>query len=233
MVACHGLPAYLCKCNFYTMWADLGQQHIIYIEQKQLIAMKVFATVFTILIAATTMFGANAPEVTFTTIPAEKKFSLSINNLKQNADIRLQDEEGVILLEEKVTEKGSYAKLYNLDNLPKGTYYMSIRTSTKETVQPIELTEQGAYVDVSKRKDFFSPVIQSTEDHVDISLYNGKIADVKVTIFDAARDVVYEKSLENVVLVQKRYSTKKLKWGNYTMVVETPNDVYTHEFEVR
>jgi hypothetical protein len=196
--------------------------------------MKVFATVLTVLIATTAMFGVNnAPEVSFMPIPAEKKFSLSINNLNEEANIRLQDEEGVILLEEQVQEKGSYSKIYNLNNLPEGTYYMSIRTQTKETVQPIKLTEQGVDVDANKRKNFFSPVIRSTNDHVDISLYNGKIADVKVSILDAGRDVVYEESLENVLLVQKRYSTKKLKWGNYIMLVQTPNDVYQHEFEVR
>lgn len=195
--------------------------------------MKVFATVLTVFIAATAVFGADAPEVSFVPIPAEKKFSLSINNLKEEAKIRLQDEEGIILLEEQIQEEGSYSKIYNLNNLPEGTYYMSIRTRTKETVQPLQLTEQGVNVDVNKRKSFFSPVIRSTNDHVDISLYNGKIADVKVSILDAGRDVVYEESLENVLLVQKRYSTKKLKWGNYIMLVKTPNDVYQHAFEVR
>ncbi|NBC08725.1 MAG: hypothetical protein GVY26_16160 [Bacteroidetes bacterium] len=195
--------------------------------------MKVFATVLTVLIAATATFGANAPEVSFVPIPAEKKFSLSINNLKEAAHIRLQDEEGVILLEERVQKKGSYSKVYNLSNLPEATYYMSVRTRTKKTVQPIKLTEQGVDVDVSKRKHFFGPVIRSTNDHVDLSLYNGKIADVKVSILDAGRDVVYEEALENVLVVQKRYSTKKLKWGNYIMLVETANDIYQHEFEVR
>lgn len=194
---------------------------------------KFLMSTIALLIATVAVFGASAPEVTFMPIPAEKKFSMTINDLREPAKIKLQDESGIILLQEQAKTTGNYSKVYNLSNLPNGTYFMSIRTSTKETVQPVKLTTRGVEVDKSKRKDFFSPVIRSTEDHVDVSLYNGKIADVNVSILDAGQNVVFEESLENVILVQKRYSTKKLMWGSYTMVIETANDVYRSEFQVR
>jgi len=186
------------------------------------------------LLCTTTLFAAEVPEYTFTPIPTEQKFALTITKLKEDAKITLRDQEGIILMTETAKAAGSaYTKVFNLGNLPQGTYIMSIRTSIKETVQPIVLDARGVTVDGSKRKQIYSPAVKSTPKHVDVSLYNGQIADVKVSILDNNSRLVFEEELENVLLVEKRYSTEKLQWGRYTMIVETPYHVYSHDFAVR
>jgi hypothetical protein len=192
-----------------------------------------FTGILIALLCTTTLFAAEVPEFTFTPIPAEQKFALTINKLKEKAEIILRDQEGIILMNETADASGAYAKVFNLSNLPEGTYYMSIRTSTRETVQPIKLDKNGVTVVESKRKEIYSPTIKSTPKYVDVSLYNGKIDDVKISILDNNAQLVFEEELNNVLIVEKRYNTDKLQWGNYTMIVETPYDVYSRDFTVR
>lgn len=186
-----------------------------------------------VLLSAMTALAADLPKVSFSTIPTEPKFSMTIDGLKEDATISLRDTEGVILLREKTKGKGAYSKVYDLKNLPEGTYYMSIRTSLRETVQPIKLTTYGVEIDTDRRKKFYAPIIRPEKGYVDVSLYNGTISDVQITIFGNGQDVVYEEKLENVVLVEKRYSTKRLPRGQYTFVIKTPENVYNEAFRVR
>lgn len=194
---------------------------------------KLAITMAAVLFTAMNTWAADLPKVSFSTIPTEPKFSMTINGLKEDASIALRDTEGIILLEEQTEGKGNYSKVYNLSNLPEGTYYMSIKTSLKKTVQPIKLTAYGVEIDTGRRKEFYAPIIRAQEGQVDVSLYNGTAADVQITIFGNGQEVIYEEKLENVVLVEKRYSTERLPRGQYNFVINTPENIYNETFRVR
>ena len=184
-------------------------------------------------VSATALTANAMPTISMNPVPAEKKVTLSIEGLKESATILLQDETGQVLLRENTKEEANFAKLINLTQLSAGNYYLRVKTSLKEVVQPIVLTETEAIVNTSKQREFFSPIIKTNGGYIDISFFNGKVGDVEVAILDKSGNAVFQETLQNVVIVQKRYNVNNLRWGNYTFRVSTPNQVHYHPFDAR
>lgn len=198
-------------------------------------SMKKFFQLSIMLLGLSTVAVANTgfPSISLKHVPSEKKVTLSIDGLKENNTIILQDENGAVLLREETKGETSFAKLLNLSNLPAGNYYLRIKSSLKEVVQPITLTEEEAIINSDRQREFFAPVIKAQSGYLDISLFNNRVSDVEVTILDQKDNVVFTESLQNVVIVQKRYNLNQLHWGAYTVQLRTPEQVYQQQFSIR
>ena len=120
-------------------------------------AMKKIIQLTIVLFAVTSMSMANnlLPSITLKNIPAERKFSLSIEGLTEKAEITLSDIDGQVLLSQKTEGQKEFAKVFNLNQLPSGDYFLTVATSLRETVQPITLTETEVLVDYNKKREFF------------------------------------------------------------------------------
>lgn len=175
------------------------------------------------------------PLIKISAIPSEKKFALTITNLKENAEISLRDgENGALLVAEKASAEKPFAKVFNLKDLAAGKYYVSVKTSMQEIVQPITLTKYGVEADPNKVRKFYAPIFKvHNNKFVDVSYFAGKIDDVIVTIFNNNGTSVYKERLDNILLVEKRYDLNTLPWGRYTIQVETEDNVYLKEFDIR
>ncbi|MCB9039314.1 MAG: hypothetical protein H6557_22090 [Lewinellaceae bacterium] len=198
-------------------------------------AMKKIIQLTILLLSVTSMMAANdnLPSITLKNIPAEKKFSLSIDGLKETAEIILTDIDGQVLLSQDTEGKKAFAKVFNLSELPSGDYFLTVRTSLRETVQPIALTKTEVLVYPERKREFYSPVIRVEKQHVDVSLFNGRIGNVTVNILDNNNAQVFQEKLENVLVVEKRYNLNQLPWGRYTIEVVTESNTYYKAFSVR
>ena len=197
--------------------------------------MKKIIQLTILLLSVTSMMAANdnLPSITLKNIPAEKKFSLSIDGLKETAEIILTDIDGQVLLSQDTEGKKAFAKVFNLSELPSGDYFLTVRTSLRETVQPIALTKTEVLVYPERKREFYSPVIRVEKQHVDVSLFNGRIGNVTVNILDNNNAQVFQEKLENVLVVEKRYNLNQLPWGRYTIEVVTESNTYYKAFSVR
>ncbi|MCB0557919.1 MAG: T9SS type A sorting domain-containing protein [Lewinellaceae bacterium] len=184
-------------------------------------------------ITSLAMANDNLPSITLKNIPAEKKFSLSIEGLKGRAGITLTDISGQVLLSQETEGEKEFAKVFNLSQLPAGEYFLTVSTSLRETVQPISLTETEVWVNTDKKREFYSPVIQLKEDYIDVSLFNGRIGNVTINILDKNNERIFQEKLENILVVEKRYRLDQLLWGAYTIEVVTPSNTYYKAFTVR
>ncbi|HMQ46970.1 MAG TPA: hypothetical protein PKA00_08125 [Saprospiraceae bacterium] len=173
------------------------------------------------------------PVITVKDVPAEKKFSVNIEGLKEAAILELKDANGDVLLKQEIN-KGPFAKVFNLEQLPEGAYYFHITTGLKETVQPIDLKETGAYIDSSKQKEYYAPVIQVKDGYIDLSLYNNKISDVQITIVNKKNGFeLVRENLENVLVVERRYRLEDLPFGGYLFQVKTAHKTYYQDFRIK
>lgn len=190
-------------------------------------------TIVLFTVASMAMANDALPSITLKNIPAEKKISLFIEGLNEEAKILLTDIDGQVLLSQETNGEKEFAKVFNLNQLPRGEYFITVRTSLKEVVQPISLTGTEVLVNTEKKREFFTPVIRAEDDFVDVSLFNGRIGDVTINILDSNNEQVFQEKLENVLVVEKRYRLDKLPWGRYTIEVVTPSKSYRKPFEVR
>lgn len=201
-------------------------------------AMKKVIQLIVILFVVTSAAMANnyLPSVTLKGIPAEKKFSLTIEGMseREKVSITLSNEDGQVLLQEEAKGKKEFAKVFNLKQLPAGEYFLTVSTNLRKSVQPITLTSGEVLVNPDKRREFYSPVISvGGSEYVDVSLFNGRIANITVNIRNHGSELVFQEKLENVLVVEKRYRLDKLPWGQYTIEVITPDDTYYKTFNVR
>jgi len=163
------------------------------------------------------------PDVIIKKVDNEQKVSVTLNNLKSDAYVRIVDERGVTLIEEELEAVlPSAAKVFNLELLPAGAYDFIISTGKKETVQPVEVLKDDILIKKDQRQVYLVPTIKIGEDFVDVSWLNGKVSNMKVEIARPDGERVFEDEISNVIKVERRYNLKKLSRGEYTMIVTTP-----------
>lgn len=178
-------------------------------------------------------FGnAVEPEVRIATMADTKKFSLELSNIEPGATtITLYDVNGLALLNEKVG-KTHYGKVFNLANLPTGSYELVIETGNRDIIQPLELTIEGVDMDASLRTVYFAPIIRTNETSLDVTYFRGKMADVTVSIYQE-NELVFEEDFDNVIKVERRYDLSSLPKGSYNVMVNTDYKTYYKELIVQ
>lgn len=175
----------------------------------------------------------NFPNVKMNGVPAERKVSLVIEGLKANHTITLQDANAAVLMKESTGESYKYGKVLNLQNLPNGTYYVVIDSELKKMVQPLALTDNGVEIYENRSRTYYKPFIKVNDRHLDLSLFNGRLATVEVTIYNDKSEEIFTETLENVLTIERRYQMKNFAYGKYRIRVKTPQDTYYKEFVVR
>ena len=173
------------------------------------------------------------PKVKMNEVPAERKISLVMEGLKENHTIVLQDANAGVLMRESTGENRKYAKVLNLKNLPNGTYYVVIDSELKKMVQPLSLTDKGVKIYENRSRTYYKPFIKVDDQHIDLSMFNGRLADVSVTIYNNKSEEIFTETFENVLTVERRYLMKEFAYGKYTIEVNTPEDTYFKSFVVR
>lgn len=188
---------------------------------------------FFALVMHTQLTAADVPTITIRTTGFAKKVSLVVADLASHATVQLKDLQGNILLDERIKNAAQFAKVFNLEQLPAGTYRLVIITETRETIQPLTLTETGITVDENQREVIYAPAIICKNGFVDVSLLNNRLTTVEVSVFDAAGEKMFTDTQRNVLKVERRYDTSNLPIGNYLVRVSTPYRTYYKDLSVK
>jgi hypothetical protein len=163
----------------------------------------------------------------------DKKFYLSLENVSSQTSIKIFDNEGFVLIEEKANVSEPFEKIFNLENLKSGAYTLVIESDYKETVQPIMITSRGLIVDENKREEYFPAIIRQENSHVNVSLLNPTKSTVSFSIVNRQGELVFKEMLKDQLVVEKSYNLKQLAGGHYTVVVDTSKGLYTKDVSLR
>lgn len=162
-----------------------------------------------------------------------KKFYLALENVSVETSIRIVDVEGFTLVEESAAANETFEKVFNLENLKSGRYTLIIKSSYKETVQPITVTGRHLIVDESKRQEYFPAIINTVGESVNLSLLNPTKSQVTFSILNNAGDVLYRDVLKDMVTIEKIYDLSQMSEGRYTIRVNTSHETFYHNVNLR
>lgn len=166
--------------------------------------------------------------------PEEKKFSLLLHQLEQQAHtIQLHDQIGTCLLKENITDQSSFAKIYNLKNLPNGEYTLSIENEHKVLSQKITIEGSTIKIDTSNWKAIHKPHFVQTYNHLDLIFLQLENALTTIEIHNDAAEVIFHKEITTVGSICKRFNLENLAPGNYTFVVSVRDQVYQESISVK
>lgn len=188
-----------------------------------------------LLLAASTLtaFAKDAvPTVTIEKSGYEKKISVIIEHLKVPANVQITSATGSVL-EIEATEGERFAKIFNVSNLEEGKYRVVVITPSNEIVQPFSIKGDKLELKASEREVFFAPTLSWKNDALDVMMFNNRLVDVKVKLFDEYGNTVFEDSMQNVLKVERRYNLNELNRGKYTVQVETPRKAYFKDIVVK
>ncbi len=181
---------------------------------------------------ATAANEADQLNVFIKAVPGSQKVSVSLQGLRGETVIRLMDQNEVLLLQQATTEP-TFGKVLDLSGLKEGKYEIQISTENKEIVQPVMLEGTSVKVPSEWREVYFSPVVRVEGSTVDLSWFNGKIADMKVRISDLNGSIIYSEDINNVVKVEKRYNLSKVEHGDYIITINTPRRTYYENVTIK
>ena len=143
------------------------------------------------------------------------------------------DKNGVRLVSEEISAEAKPAmKVFNLKNLPAGSYSVVVAMDNKETIQPITITEEDIFIEEGLRQVYLVPTIKVGDKYVDVSWLNSRISDLSFEIMSPEGTTIFEDELNNVFKVERRYNIEQLRKGEYTMIVSTPYKAHYRKLEV-
>jgi hypothetical protein len=172
---------------------------------------KVIAAIILLTVGIGLNAGTGAKEKSVkVSVENQKAVILQLNNLTNGTEISLKTEAGAVLFTDQVTE-AAYAKVFNLKSLEEGNIYLEIESDEQLEILPIKVTDTSAYLEKSAEIVIEKAIIKVNGDMAKV-FFGQNAGGTKVTLFDAANDIVYRHTAEGGM---KTYDLSDLSAGTY------------------
>ncbi len=154
----------------------------------------------------------------------EKSLNFEMDATLEKTAISIIDTEGTIIYSESVTAANLYSKKFNLNNLPKGGYFLKVEDSLRETI--FAFSVEDSKIVIAERNVNAKPVFRRKEGKVYLNLLNLDEKDVKIKVLDSSDDILFEETISNTTLVEKVFNFENALDGNYTISVQDKMNSY-------
>lgn len=162
-----------------------------------------------------------------------QKFALELTGLNSTCQIRIEDKQGFVLLQEAVEATDLYRKMFNLEQLPVGTYNLLLRIDHREIVQPFSIANGSVQISSNRRFTRFLPVVQVRDDQMlAFSLLNRRIDGAYLCLRDQDDNLWYEEQLSPKLSQERLLDLSQLPAGNYSLTVRTNEGTYYEYFKL-
>lgn len=157
---------------------------------------------------------------------------LQFENLKPGHTLYIKNEDGKVLYQKEIDQKGTYTNDFDLASLPKGDYRIEIDKDFEIQMIPFTVSEQ---VEVMQEKSsvFFKPVVRKKGAYVYISKLALDNESMKVNVFyngDTANkgfDKIYSETLSQDKNLGRVYKLDTDAKGEYKIVVTTKDRTFS------
>jgi hypothetical protein len=189
--------------------------------------IKVLKTMI-LLLMASCLFAGNTNPLADINKSGSKSFVLNLkDNTAKKVRIQLEDANGHILLTQRINTMKKKAMKYNLNNLPDGTYTLSV--SDKQAVLKNEVIIQDGTLNIEDEHGMFiyKPQINVKSNQVEFSLLQLNDTKTKIRILDATNNLVFSEDIKDVGSIHRRYDLSLLLNGKYLFTLETNDELFT------
>lgn len=163
----------------------------------------------------------------------DKKIYLSLDDVTGKTTVSITNREGATLMKEEVGATTHTETVFDLENLPVGSYSLIIKSESKETIQPIKLTTRDLIIDESNSTSYFPVNFTQRRGSLTISFLNPTNSVVRVYVLDQTGRKIYQDEIKDQMVIDKEYNFKKqLPAGGYTVVVDNAMHNYTKNIKL-
>ena len=163
----------------------------------------------------------------------DKKFAIYLNEpQKEHTNLFIKDQDGSTLYFSKIKGDKAYAKVYNMSQLSDGEYQLVLEGSKVIQTIPLQLDDNNMSINNSERITVFKPHITHKDNFLDLMVFSPEKGRYELTIYDSNNSIVYNRSLESSLKIEKRFDISGLKPGNYNVMVTGVHGQYSYTLPV-
>lgn len=162
-----------------------------------------------------------------------QSISLHLKGMKNEAyTIKLSDQFGFVLINEKVEDQDDYLKFFNLKKLPTGDYIMRIENERKISLQTISIRNRKLSIQTSTKKEIYKPSVKFEYPNLDLNMLHFDDNGVGMVIKDKRGYVLHKDKFFLTGSITKRFMVTTLPAGDYIVEISTENYSFEQEFSI-
>jgi len=155
-----------------------------------------------------------------------KTFTISTHNATLNKiNLRILDKYGVELHKERITIVDNFKRLYNLSNLPHGTYQIELEDKQTIRKQVVIISFDKMEFLNDKEVNIFKPIIKTNGKSILFSMLVLDKSNVEFTIRNEEGLEVHAKNFKDLTTLHKQFNLSQLPDGKYTINIKNNNTV--------
>lgn len=189
---------------------------------------KSIAIIAFLLVTTTSM--ANETEIILEATKTAKSLVLKLESPAKQFELMLTDENLNTIYEENIL-KGTYAKEFNMKELTSGTYYLSIKSTSKAITYTLNV-KFGEVKIVNRKEKTNKPVFKVDGEKVYINVLNLDQQKVDIKVVDTQDRVVFNENFKNDFKIGKILNFEKVVKGTYTVVVKEGSQTYVQNISI-
>lgn len=196
--------------------------------------MKNFLKLSLIAVLFLTATGVKANDVDFTLkVRGEKeKFIRFSFDQNENVNLSFSTYDNEVLFQEKIQAKAASSKVYDLNSLPDGRYFLKIESEEKIAKYEVSIVNGKTKVAEPTISDVFHPVVKKVGDVVLVSLQNNESAPIDVEVLNEYNDSIYSETIKDTAQLQKKFNISRSDSQSLTFVVKVKDQKYTKTIEL-
>lgn len=162
----------------------------------------------------------------------DDKSFVKIGPLKSGSLLKIKDEAGITLHQEKITGLSQHLKSYDLSHLPDATYYFELDNDQEIRIIPILIKDQRSELIRSEEVSISKPSIMKEGSLIHVQQDGTKEQNLAVTIYFEGSEMIYEEFLKNTQAMKRTYDFSKSPKGDYTLVFNTEGRTFVNEINI-
>jgi hypothetical protein len=153
------------------------------------------------------------------------------NMNRKNPLIFIKNTTGKIIYEKPVNIQNNNIQDIDFSYLKNGYYTLEINKDFQIEIKPFTIISGKAIFHPKAEKTVFKPVIRSNKNKILISKLNFEVYPMKVDIY-YEDEVILSDIIEGEKLIQKIYTLRKNKKGDYKIVTKVNDRIYTRKISL-
>jgi hypothetical protein len=166
------------------------------------------------------------------TVVNSKMIDLKLEIFEGEIQVKVKDIHGETLHSEKF-DGALFSKKYDLNILPKGTYYFEVEGNTKIKIIPFEVKANEIVYDSAMETVYHKPSIIKEDKFVYVSKLTTPSEEFTMTVVDDYDNVLYTETVTGPGKITKKLNLNKLDEGTYRLYVRSGSKVYTESITVK
>jgi flagellar hook assembly protein FlgD len=172
---------------------------------------------------------AREPKMNLVSANNSKGVVLTMEEAPNSTTITLLDSNEYIIYSEKLSEN-SRGKRIDMENLNDGTYYFKTEHDLKTITYTIEI--MGNEVTIVNRDEKVKPYFRKENKKVFMNFLNLDKSKVLIKVYDENR-LVFTETISEELIIEKAFNFEGAYGGNYVLIVEDNNEIYSEELVVK